>query len=284
MMDEIRIDDLEIFARHGVYEQEKIDGQIFYVNAILCANLQKAGRSDNLSDSTHYGEVCETIKVVMIENRRNLIEAIAEKITSVIFEKYPLIQKIELEVRKPYAPISIPFRSVSVKLKREWHNVVIAMGANVGNAKQTIEAAFTSINERQEFKDCIMSSVIQTKPYGGIEQEDFFNSVMQCKTYFEPENLLEQLKLIEEEAGRVVTTHWGPRVLDLDIIFYDKLIMETEKLTIPHIDMENRQFVLEPLCQIAPYVRHPITQKTVFQMKEDMEKSISSGINSIKGS
>ncbi len=274
-MDEIRIDDLEIFARHGVYEQEKIDGQLFYINAVLHTNLQKAGRSDDLLDSTHYGEICETIKSVMIENRKNLIEAIAEKITTVIFEKFPLIEKIELEIRKPYAPITIPFRSVSVKIFREWHNVVIALGANILNAKQTIETAFETIKKRKEFKDCEMSSIIKTKPYGGIEQDDFFNSVIQCKTYFEPIDLLAQLKLIEKEAGRVETIHWGPRILDLDIIFYDKLIMETKKLTIPHIDMENRQFVLEPLCQIAPYLRHPVLQKTVLQMKKDLENQSS---------
>ena len=77
---------------------------------------------------------------------------------------------------------------------------------------------------------------------------------------------MELLNQIETKAGRKRETHWGPRTLDLDIIFYDKLVYEDEELILPHVDMENRYFVLKPLSELAPNMRHPILQKTVTQL------------------
>ena len=102
------------------------------------------------------------------------------------------------------------------------------------------------------------------------DQDNFLNGCLELETLLPPEELLEELNRIESEAGRERKVHWGPRTLDLDIIFYDDLIVQETELCIPHVDMQRRSFVLEPLAQIAPYKRHPVYGKTVKEMLEEM--------------
>ena len=115
-----------------------------------------------------------------------------------------------------------------------------------------------------------LSSYLVTKPYGGVEQDDFLNACLMLKTLLSPEELLARLHEIEQAAHRERIIHWGPRTLDLDILLYDDLILETEDLVIPHPGMHLRDFVLKPLREIAPNKRHPIFQKTVAQMEEEL--------------
>ena len=115
-------------------------------------------------------------------------------------------------------------------------------------------------------RDVRVSDLLVTKPYGGVEQDDFVNGAIALQTLLTPQELLEKLHEIEQHANRERIVHWGPRTLDLDIIFYDKLVYEDENLIIPHVDMENRDFVLKPLMELCPNYRHPVTGQTVSQM------------------
>lgn len=108
-----------------------------------------------------------------------------------------------------------------------------------------------------------------TPPYGMTEQDDFLNGCLELRTLLSPTELLEMLHMIEQQAGRERIVYWGPRTLDLDIIFYDDLVMQTEELCIPHVEMHKRTFVLKPLHDIAPYKRHPVYGKTVREMLEE---------------
>ena len=103
----------------------------------------------------------------------------------------------------------------------------------------------------------------------------FLNGALEIKTLLYPEELLALLNRIEAEAGRERTIHWGPRTLDLDILFYDDCIIDTPALTVPHIDMQNRGFVLIPMAQIAPYHRHPVLGCTVGQLLSRLDGSLS---------
>lgn len=100
----------------------------------------------------------------------------------------------------------------------------------------------------------------------------FFKWMLRIRDASDSTELLEELHRIEQEAGRERKIHWGPRTLDLDILFYDKELIETEDLIIPHVDLENRYFVLKPLAEIAPNFRHPILKKTVTQMLEAVKE------------
>lgn len=103
----------------------------------------------------------------------------------------------------------------------------------------------------------IVSSIYEAKPYGDANQENFFNAVFRILTYYRPIELFSFLKKVEEKIGRTKTVRWGPREIDLDILFYNNIVLKDERLTIPHKDLLNRDFVLVPLCEIAPELEHP---------------------------
>lgn len=271
-MDYITIRNLKVFAHHGVLEEETRNGQDFYVNAKLYLDTTNAAVTDDLTKSVHYGEVCEWITKFMQENTYQLIESVAHNTVLAVLNRFPLLRGMELEICKPNAPIPLPFENVSVTIKRMWHKAYVAFGSNMGEKEKFILDAIEKIGKNEECRVKKVSSFIATKPYGGVEQEDFINGVMEIETLLTPQKLLVLLNEIEAQAGRERIVHWGPRTLDLDIIFYDKEIIDTDKLQIPHADMHNRDFVLAPLNEIAPSYRHPLIGKTVRELYEDLKK------------
>lgn len=271
-MDKIKIQELEVFAYHGVFAEEKREGQKFYINAVLTTELKRAGRTDSLNDSTHYGEVCQQIEKSMTEETFDLIERAAEKAAEDILVNFPLIKEVTLEIRKPHAPIPMKFQSVSVEITRGWHKCYIAFGSNMGEREKYIRDALKELSECIFFRKVRSSDFYSSAPYGGVEQGDFVNGVVEAETMYTPQELLSYLHELEQKANRVRQQHWGPRTLDLDIIFYDDIILEEENLMIPHKDMKNRDFVLQPLAQLAPYKRHPLLKITVEEMLENLKE------------
>lgn len=269
--DEIRIEELEIFAHHGVYDFETKNGQNFYVNAVLYTDTQKAGKSDELTDSTNYGEVCAFITEFLTQNTYKLLEAAAEHVAEAVLLTFPLIIGLSFEIRKPEAPIPLPFGSVSVKIERFWHTAYIALGSNMGEKERYLDMALEEFQKNPKMRLLKTAAYIETEPYGGVEQDVFVNSICKVETLYSPYDLLDELHRIEQMANRTREIHWGPRTLDLDIIFYDDLVMAEDDLIIPHADMENRTFVLKPLCEIAPYYRHPVNGLTGRQMLEKLK-------------
>lgn len=264
--DEIHIENLEFFARHGVFPEETKLGQKFIVSLTMYMNTRKAGKSDNLEVSVDYGAVSHFITDYMKKNTFLLIEAAAENLVRELLLHFPLVKGIDLELKKPWAPIGLPVEYASVKISRFWHRAYLGMGSNLGDKKGYLDQAVEKIKEDPE---CVVEKVSQylvTEPYGGVEQDDFLNACMVVRTLLSPEELLDKLHEIEQEAHRERIIHWGPRTLDLDILMYDDLVMESDDLIIPHIEMDKREFVLKPLCEIAPNLRHPILKKTVSQL------------------
>ena len=136
-----------------------------------------------------------------------------------------------------------------------------------------LDNAVKALNELPTSKVEVVSEYLVTPPYGVTDQPDFLNGCLKLRTLLYPYELLAELNRIEKEAGRERIIHWGPRTLDLDIIFYDDLISQEDDLCIPHVEMHKRSFVLEPLEEIAPYKRHPGNGKTVRQMLEELTDS-----------
>ncbi len=150
------------------------------------------------------------------------------------------------------------------------HKAYIAFGSNLGDRKKNILDAMEKMKEKgMEFLR--ISTFYETKPYGFTEQEDFMNCAALVRTELNPMELLETLLGIENELGRVRKKKWGPRTIDLDIIFYDKKIVNFAQLVIPHEDMHRRLFVLEPLCEIAANYVHPLFHKSVSELLEELK-------------
>lgn len=268
--DEIHIENLVCFARHGVYPEETALGQKFVVSLTMYTKTRRAGMSDELEASTNYGEVSHFITEWMKEHTRKLIEAAAEGLAAAILQQYPLIKGVTLELKKPWAPLGLPLDTVSVKITRFWHTAYIALGSNIGDSKAYLDGAVLALDALPGCEVEKVSSYLITKPYGGVEQPDFLNACLQLRTLLEPQELLDQMHVIEQAAHRERLIHWGPRTLDLDLLLYDQEVFETETLIVPHVEMHLRDFVLQPMAEIAPNLRHPILKKTMTQLLAEL--------------
>ena len=270
-MDKITIKGLDIFANHGVYPEEAERGQKFLVDITIFFSTRMPGITDNLDDTVNYGELAGKAAAIFTGRRFDLIEAAAENLACELLKNYPEIGELEITVHKPDAPIKIPFEDVTVTIRRKWNEVYIAVGSNIGDSYGYIEKARKIISERDDVIFIKSSSLITTKPYGVTDQPDFVNGMWYIKTLLPPRELLSVLNMIEAECKRERTIHWGPRTLDLDIIYYGDEVISDADLIIPHVDMHNRDFVLKPLLEIAPGKRHPVTGATPAMMLEDLK-------------
>ncbi len=147
----------------------------------------------------------------------------------------------------------------------------IGIGSNIGNREDNCKNAIKLLIE-YGVRVLKLSSKIETKPWGMSDQPDFINMAIRVETAKEPLELLDILKNIETDIGRRPGPRWGPRVIDLDILLYEDQTVKTSHLEIPHPRMCERAFVLEPLCEIAPEALHPILNKSVRELLEEIAR------------
>ena len=144
------------------------------------------------------------------------------------------------------------------------HTVFIALGSNIGDRMKALKQANDLLPP--DIIPVSFSKVYETPPWGYEDQSPFLNQVIKAQTHLSPSVLLKRLKEIERELGRQPIFRYGPRLIDLDILFYDDMKYESEELTIPHPEIANRAFVLVPLMEIAPNHIHPVTHKKIAEM------------------
>lgn len=149
--------------------------------------------------------------------------------------------------------------------------VYIAFGSNIGDRGAAIEEALNLI-EQNEMKIVKRSKIYETEPYGYVDQPSFLNGAVEVETNLSCRDVLERLLSIENQIGRVREFKWGPRIIDLDIIFYNNEIYDEEDLKVPHPDMQSRDFVLKPLNDLCPDYVHPILGKTIRELLGELGK------------
>jgi dihydroneopterin aldolase/2-amino-4-hydroxy-6-hydroxymethyldihydropteridine diphosphokinase len=162
-MDKIIIDNLEIFANHGVFPEENENGQIFYVSAVLYTETRKAGLTDDLEKSIHYGIVSHIITDFVQGHTFKLIETVAEQLAEHLLLKVPLLKKVKIRLDKPQAPIGLPFETVAVEIERSWHTAYIALGSNMGDKRKFLEEAVSALDAHRLCKVKKVSSFIETE-------------------------------------------------------------------------------------------------------------------------
>ena len=270
-MDHITIENLEVFANHGVFEEEVNLGQKFLVSVKLYFDSSFAGKNDDLAKSVNYADVCTDITEWMKTNRCRLIETVAERLAAKLLKDHSIVREVEVTVKKPWAPIGLPLECVSITILRKWHTAYLSIGSNIGDKKKFLEDGIKHLEADGNVRVLAVSKFIKTKPYGKTDQDDFLNGAVKIETLLTPHELLTVLHEAESAAGRERTEHWGPRTLDMDIVFYDDLVLSDDDLVIPHPDMTNRDFVLRPLNEIAPNAVHPVLNKTVSKLLKKLK-------------
>ena len=149
------------------------------------------------------------------------------------------------------------------------HIVFLALGSNLGDRPANLKAAIAALPPQMEVE--AKSSVYETPPWGYEDQPKFLNQVIRGKTYLDPEPLLKHLKRLEVILGRQASIPNGPRLIDMDILFYDDLVLNRPALVLPHPRLHERGFVLLPLMDIAPDLVHPVNHKTVRDMAAECD-------------
>ena len=151
------------------------------------------------------------------------------------------------------------------------HFVYLSLGSNLGDRALNLKNAITFLAPIAQA--VLESSIYETEPWGYTDQPPFLNQVIKAETNLEPSDLLVSLKDIELKMGRKETFRFGPRLIDLDILFYDDFIMDTPQLTIPHPRITERAFVIIPLAEISPDLFHPKFKKTILELKSSIDPS-----------
>jgi len=147
----------------------------------------------------------------------------------------------------------------------------LLLGSNQDDPKAQIKQARQKIQSLPDTMIAKSSSLKRTKPYGKVDQADFYNQVIEVKSAQDPEAMMQILLDIETDLGRIRKEKWGPRVIDIDILLIEDMILDTERLKVPHYDLHHRAFALDLLCEIAKDVVHPILQKTMRELLEELD-------------
>jgi dihydroneopterin aldolase / 2-amino-4-hydroxy-6-hydroxymethyldihydropteridine diphosphokinase len=271
-MDKIYIKDLQVYGFHGVNQQEKEMGQRFLISLELYLNLKLAGETDDLNKTVNYGQLCIDVEEEFKKESYFLIEKSAEKLAEFILQKNNLVDRVKVMVKKPWAPIGKPLEYAAVEIDRKWSTAYIALGSNLGDKEKNLGDAVKLINNSFNTKLIKTSNAYETKPVGYLAQDNFLNCVVEVKTLLSPKALVRFLMDIEKQLKRERIIKWGPRTIDLDVIFYDEIITCDEEIIIPHPRMHERMFVLKPLCDIAPYYMHPVLHKRIIELMRDVEE------------
>lgn len=272
-MDKIYINNLEFIGFHGVFPEEKKLGQKFLVSLELIVDTREAGKTGDLTKSVHYGLVAQDVERVFLEKSIDLIETCAENIAEMVLKKYELVKEIKVTVKKPWAPLQMHFENVAVEISRKWHKVYLSLGSNMGDKRENLLEAIKRVGELENTEVVKSSTILETEPFGYIEQDNFLNACLEVKTLLTPQEFLSSILKIELDMGRVREIKWGPRVIDIDILFYDAEIIQEDNLAVPHPWICEREFVLEPLSEIAPNYVHPLERKTIMMLARKLKES-----------
>lgn len=256
-MDRVLIDDLRVLTVIGALPHEREIAQPVRIDLSIGLDLRNAGRSDELNDTVHYGLVCERVAEMVRDSKDVLLERLAAKVADVVLE-FDLVEVVDVRLTKLRPPIPEEVQSTSVAITRsraeaaapplEDHEVIVALGSNLGDREGYLRFAVSELGNV-----VAMSQVYETEPIGGPDgQGAYLNMVVKVQTSLDPYAFIRRCQRIEANALRQRIVHWGPRTLDVDMLFYDDVHIQSERLTVPHPRIGERRFVLTPLSEVAP--------------------------------
>lgn len=256
MADHILINDLRFESIIGVLDHERLAPQPLRVDVDIEVDLHDAGVSDDLEQTVHYGEVAVALANLARDTQYLLLERLAQHMAEVVLS-FPLVRAVDLTLTKLQPPIPERIDSTAVRIRRvraevssiTRHRAIVALGSNLGDREAHLRFAVDRLGESVVAR----SQVFETDPVGGPDDQGaYLNMVVALDTELDPYALLRWLHRIEADAGRERIVHWGPRTLDLDLLFFDDVVITGGNLAVPHPRYAERRFVLAPLSEVAP--------------------------------
>jgi len=149
------------------------------------------------------------------------------------------------------------------------HRAYLSLGTNLDDRLANLQNATLALHQTCQIEQS--SKIYETQPWGFLDQPLFLNQVLAVTTELSPFELLDEVKNIEVNLGRTTTFRFGPRIIDIDILFFDDVVLNEERLTIPHPYITERAFVMVPLAEIAPSFIHPLLQRTIYELIAEMD-------------
>jgi len=269
----ILIKDLNLFGYHGVKESEKKDGQNFRFNIEILINKGSFLNDDSIENTVNYSEVIRLVKKINSSNKFNLLETFSQMVAEDIMKMSPLVEKVTVKIEKTSPPIKENLESVGVeyildrksieseekgKIKNVEVDVYMSLGSNIGNRENNLRKAVDLIGRSPYVNILKVSSIYETEPMYFKDQNYFYNIVLHARVCGEltPFEMIGFLKGIEYSFGRKRSEkRYGPRIIDIDLLYYGEMVIESDFFTVPHPGIEGRKFVLVPLSEIAPELK-----------------------------
>ncbi|MGI9502404.1 MAG: 2-amino-4-hydroxy-6-hydroxymethyldihydropteridine diphosphokinase [Geminicoccaceae bacterium] len=252
MTDCVSVQNLCLHGFHGLLPEETKLGQKFYVDLDCFLNLAPCSAADDHDKTICYSALCDLTAEVSGEGPYRMIETLGDRIARTVLDRFAVVNKVVVQVRKPSAPIVASFSHVGITVERKRHyRIALSLGSNEGNKKANVQTALTFLKAESDLEIDHVSQFYRTAPWGKEEQDWFINACATGWTTSQPIDLLKALKRIELQIGRMPGERWGPRTIDIDLLFMDNVQMDSPQLTLPHQEMFNRAFVLVPLAEIA---------------------------------
>lgn len=254
--DRIEIDGLVVTTIVGALPHEREFAQPVRIDLAIDADLHDAGWSDELGDTVHYGLVVERVAAVVRDAKDQLLERLAARVAETVLG-FDRVDAVEVSVTKlrPPVPEQVATTSVQIHRRRSWlavdeatnHRAIVALGSNLGDRAGHLRDAVSRLEV------VAASQVYETAPVGGPDdQGPYLNMVVVADTPLDPFAFLRHCRRIEAAASRQRLVRWGPRTLDVDILFFDDMTIDSPELTVPHPRYAERRFVLAPLSEVAP--------------------------------
>lgn len=275
-MEKIRIQGLEVYAYHGSSEHERELGHRYSLDCEIMMTVHRTEEDGRLVPNLNYVDLAEFLVASFQEDTYEHFETACEETIFKVLDTFSEVRSVKLRVTKAAAHIPFPVDGITVEMERARHHAIIALGGNIGNRNEYLLGALHGLEHNPRIEITKTSSLYETKPWGMTDQADFLNQVIEVSTTLSAEDLLHYMLHLEHKLGRVRDIKWGPRTIDLDLIYYDDLVMRSDDLILPHPLMHEREFVLEPLMEIAPHYLHPVknlSTRELLQLLREKQKN-----------
>jgi dihydroneopterin aldolase/2-amino-4-hydroxy-6-hydroxymethyldihydropteridine diphosphokinase len=254
--DRIDINGLVVTTVVGALPHEREMAQPVRIDLSLHVDLRDAGRTDELGDTANYGDVSQRVADAVRESKDILLERLAERVAEVAVA-FDRVEGVEVTVTKIRPPIPEQIENTAVRIQRRRadfgqntrtsHTAIVALGSNLGDREHFLRLAIGRLGEIEA-----MSQVFETDPMGPEGQGAYLNMVVIVRTWLDPYGFMRRCQQVEAAALRQRIVRWGARTLDVDLLFYDDVVIDDPDLIVPHPGIAQRRFVLAPLAEVAP--------------------------------